>query len=239
MHYLDFLAGLHRRLAPRTYFEIGINTGHSLALSRCPSIGVDPAFNVGVEIVAPARLYRRTSDDYFAALTARDLRPFARFPIDLAYVDGLHLFEYALRDFIGLERYAAPTSVIAVDDVLPRDAEEAARDRTEWPWTGDVFRIIDVLRAYRPDLDLVLADTDPTGTLLVTGLDPSSTVLSQALEEIVRITVVPDPQEVPAEVIGRVGALSAADVLALPLWDELREARVDQGPMGVSRPGQA
>ena len=46
MDYLDFLPEVHRRLRPRAYLEIGVRWGHSLALSRCRSVGVDPAFGI-------------------------------------------------------------------------------------------------------------------------------------------------------------------------------------------------
>ena len=49
--------------------------------------------------------------------------------LDLAFIDGMHLFEYALRDFINVERFADWSSVIVFDDMLPRNVDEAARDR--------------------------------------------------------------------------------------------------------------
>ena len=46
----ELLAALHAQLQPRNYLEIGIDTGVSLALSRVPSIGIDPAFSVVSEL---------------------------------------------------------------------------------------------------------------------------------------------------------------------------------------------
>jgi hypothetical protein len=223
--YLDFLRVLHERLAPRTYLEIGVAQGHSLALSRCRSIGIDPGFAVEQELRAPVSLLRCTSDEYFGALERASARPFGRLPIDLAYIDGMHHFEYALRDFIGIERYAARTSVVAFDDVLPRNVEEAARERAVLPWTGDVFRIGRALAAQRPDLFTITVATEPTGTLLVARLDPTSRVLAGRLDEIVREYVQPDPQLVPREVLERTNAVRPEVALALELWDESRAGR--------------
>jgi hypothetical protein len=223
--YLDFLRGLHERLAPRTYLEIGVAQGHSLALSRCRSIGIDPEFAVDQELLAPTRLFRRTSDAYFAGLERAGVCPFGRVPIDLAYIDGMHHFEYALRDFVGIERYCARHSVVAFDDVLPRDADEAARGGQPPNWAGDVFRIGPALAATRPDLGLLLVATEPTGTLLVTQLDPSSRAVQAHLDDIVREHVQPDPQSVPTEVLERTHAITAEDALALELWKGLRDAR--------------
>lgn len=225
MFYLDFLRELHERLAPRTYLEIGVAGGHSLALSRCRSVGIDPGFVVDQQLLAPVSLHRCTSDDYFASLASEGRGPFADLPIDLAYVDGMHLFEYALRDFIAIERHAASSTVVAFDDVLPRDVEEAARDRQIHPWTGDVFRITEALATHRPDLRLITVDTEPTGTLVVAKLDPSSDVLDSRLDEIVRELVVPDPQPIPASVLARADAMAPEEVLALELWDVLRAQR--------------
>jgi len=224
-HYLEFMAALHERLAPRTYLEIGVAQGHSLAVSRCASIGVDPEFAVDQELRAPTTLHRCTSDEYFQSLSADSRTPFPELPIDLTYIDGMHLFENALRDFIGAERYSSPSSVIAFDDVLPRNVEETARNKTSLPWTGDIFRIRFALTKHRPDLKQVLVDTEPTGTLLVARLNPASSVLSGRLDEIVRDYVQPDPQPVPAAVLTRTGALTSKRALSLKLWDELVAAR--------------
>jgi hypothetical protein len=221
----EFLRALHHRLAPRTYLEIGVAQGSSLALSRCRSIGVDPAFQVDVQLTAPTSLIRETSEAYFAALERKGLTPFGRLPIDFAYIDGMHHLENVVADFIAIERYSAPSSVIGVDDVLPPSVEEAARDRLTQSWTGDVFWMAPVLAAYRPDLDALTVATEPAGTLLVTGLDPSSGVLAERLEDIVHEYVRADPQPVPEELLQRTDALPPEEVLALELWDEVRAAR--------------
>lgn len=235
MHYLEFMQALHEQLAPRTYLEIGVAEGHSLALSRCRSIGIDPAFCVDQQLAAPVSLLRCTSDEYFARLHTQGERPFDDLPVDLGYIDGMHHFEFALRDFIGLERYAAVSSVIAFDDVLPRNQEEAERNRTNWPWTGDVFRVQYALAEHRRDLLQICVDTEPTGMLLVAKLDPASEVLPGRLDEIVREYVQPDPQLIPGEILDRANAIAPTAALDLELWAELRERRAPKRRAGSSR----
>ena len=46
--YLDFLTALHTHLTPRTYLEVGTETGSSLALVGCDAIAVDPQFQLDV-----------------------------------------------------------------------------------------------------------------------------------------------------------------------------------------------
>ncbi|GAA1710083.1 hypothetical protein GCM10009809_03030 [Isoptericola hypogeus] len=211
----ELLVGLHQRLRPRTYLEIGVATGASLALSRVPSIGIDPAYQVVEELHAKVRLARAKSDDYFAA---EDPKQWLGGPIDLAFIDGMHLFEFALRDFMNVEKHSRWSTVVVFDDMLPRDVDEAARGRHTKAWTGDVFWVAEVLRAYRPDLTVFPVDTRPTGVVVVTGLDPDSTVLEDAYDEILAKYVHDDPQPVPDAVLRRKGAWDARKLLNLPLW---------------------
>lgn len=230
----EFLAALHQQLHPRNYLEIGVGTGLSLALSHVPSIGVDPGYQIQTEIPTDLLLVRRSSDVFFRRReplrflsgsrnpwrNLRRNRPLLRrllgrrSVIDLVFIDGMHLFEYALRDFMNAERLSSVTTVIVLDDMLPRNVEEAARERTTKDWTGDVFKLVAVLREYRPDLLAITVDTQPTGLLLVVGPDHESTVLQDHYEEIVAANVQDDPQVVPAAIIDRVGSVDPEAVLA-------------------------
>src|SRR5690606_6171086 len=109
---------------------------------RAPAIGIDPDFDIRVSLAAPTRLFRMTSDAFFAQ---PDVRSILSAPIDLAFIDGMHQVEFALRDFISLERHASANSIILIDDVLPEKMEYATRERHSRVWTGDVYRLILVL----------------------------------------------------------------------------------------------
>ena len=223
----DLLQSLHELLRPRSYFEIGVNFGGSMTLSRTRSIGVDPAFRVERELLCDLHLVRATSDEFFA----RE-HPLAHFHdpvIDLAFIDGMHLSEYVLRDFVNTERYTHAASVIVVDDMLPRSVAEADRDRSRPrsgpAWAGDVYKLAEALRELRPDLVCLEVDTAPTGTVVVLLPDPASTDLLAAYDELVESFVVPDPQPVPDEILSRSRALDPEKLLAAPIWDELRRLR--------------
>lgn len=219
---------MHERLSPRSYLEIGVNDGRSLALSRARSIAIDPAFKVTAEIHCEVDLVKATSDDFFARADPVDQLPDR--VIDLAFIDGLHIFEYALRDFRNVERYASWTSVIVLDDMLPRSVSEAARDRHTVEWTGDVFKVAEVLRRYRPDLTCLALDTQPTGLLLVLGADPDNRTLWDRYEELVAEFLAPDPQHVPDEVLQRKESADPQRVLDSDLWQHLVRARQGQTP---------
>ena len=170
MEYLDFLKGLHEAVRPRAYLEIGLRHGDSLALADCPALGVDPAFNLRVELGENVELLRETSDEYFGR--PKPLKPLGGRKPDMAFIDGMHLAEFALRDFIGVERLSPWTGVIVFDDILPRTVEEANRDRRTRAWTGDVYKVLGILARHRPDLICLRVGTQPTGLLLVLGARP-------------------------------------------------------------------
>lgn len=223
VRYLDFLQGVHRVLEPPTYLEIGVRHGDSLALSRSRSVGIDPAYKIRAELDAPVALFRTTSDEFFAR--EDPTAPLGGGPAAMSFIDGMHLFEFVLRDFVNVERHSAWWSVIVFDDILPRRVEMAARERETRRWTGDVYKIRTVLERERPDLVLLPVNTQPTGLLLVVGADPSDRRLAARVDELVDEWVVPDPQPVPAEVLERRGTLAPDALLASGLWSVLRDGR--------------
>ena len=239
----EFLRELHQVTGNRNYLEIGVNDGRSLRLSRVPSIAVDPAFKVTSEIRCDVHLVKATSDDFFARDNPlahlrggrhpwRNLRRgrhplghWRRTALDLSFIDGMHLFEYALRDFMNVERHSHWASVIVLDDMLPRSIDEAARDRHTTAWAGDVYKVTEILNRHRPDLVTVLVDTQPTGQLVVFGADPRDRVLPDRYDDIVAEFDVPDPQKVPETVLDRVRAVRPETLLRADFWRPLVRAR--------------
>lgn len=225
----EFLTVVHGRYQPRNYLEIGVDEGRSVALSNARTIGVDPDFNIKVELACNLKLVRAMSDEFFAREDA-----IAWFPegiVDFTFIDGLHIFEFVLRDFMNAERLSSGTSVVVLDDVFPRSVSEAARERHTRLWAGDTFKISLVLERYRPDLTIVPIDTEPTGVLLVLGLDPASTVLAENYDEIVAEYATGDPQRVPDEVLHRRTAADPHRVADSMVWSELAAARVTGAPV--------
>ncbi len=186
-NYLATLADLHERLKPGWYLEIGTHRGMSLAQARGRSIAIDPEFKIALDLfkaLPELHMFAATSDDFFATgYLSRNA-----IAIDLAFLDGMHLFEFLLRDFVNTERAASPGGCITIHDCVPANHLMAAR---EWDkartrhWTGDVWKILPILRQHRPDLMLSVLDCAPTGLLAVTGLDPLNDVLHRNLAEIV------------------------------------------------------
>jgi hypothetical protein len=228
----ELLQGLHEKTRPRTYLEIGIRTGRSLTLSRARSIGVDPLFTIDNPIHCDVQLIKATSDDFFAG--DDPLAHFEGVPVDLAFIDGMHLSDFALRDFINIEPYLADTGIVVLDDVLPRNGLEAARDRKTEPWTGDVYKVVEILRRRRPDLVVFLVNTSPTGTAVVLGADQRSTVLREAYADEEPYLLRPDPQTPPQEYLDRSIAVEPDILLESPLWDQLVAIRESGASVGLA-----
>jgi hypothetical protein len=184
--YQTFLKRMHSELQPKTYFEIGTLNGDTLRLAACTCISVDPRFQISSDVLGnkPACYFFQVgSDEFFEQHNPTEIFGKA---IDIAFLDGMHLFEYLLRDFYNTERYCAQDSIIVLHDCLPgdehvvvRDPSDPARQKSSRPnyWTGDVWKLVPVLRRWRPDLKIAVLDAPPTGLVLITNLDSGNRVL--------------------------------------------------------------
>lgn len=202
----ELLEQLHELLKPKVYLEIGVQHGWSLQLSKAPiSIGVDPNPIVSVPLDDHHAVVKMTSDEYFAENWGSRGPSGAVDPIDLAFIDGMHLAEFAWRDFVNVAKYCHANSVVVFDDVLPTTQEMAAREQCPGDWTGDVWKIYFQLRE---DSNFVIApvDTTPTGTLVVTGFGPGMYAPDELAFPL-------DDEDVPAQILDRRYAWSAPAVL--------------------------
>jgi hypothetical protein len=184
-HYLQVLERIHAHLKPRTYVEIGFEQGHSLRLAspQTRAVGIDPEPRLSAPLPPNVRVFAETSDDFFAR---HDLRAeLGGLPVDLAFIDGMHRFEFALRDFMNLERFCTPQSTIVLDDCFPHDRRTAMRERVVHFWTGDVWKAVVLLKKYRPDLSIHTIAAPPSGVCLVRNPDPASTFIGDNLRRLV------------------------------------------------------
>jgi hypothetical protein len=183
--YYDVLARIHAHLRPATYLEIGIARGESLqrVLPDTDVIGIDPQPQLPEPASARQRIVTATSDEFFAQ---HDLRAeFGGRALQLAFIDGMHRFEYALRDFINVERACTRAAVILVHDCYPLDARTAQREQQTRFWSGDIWRLLLLLREQRPDLTVRTIGTPPTGLGMVLNPDPHSHVLGERCEALI------------------------------------------------------
>lgn len=193
MPYLEVLGLLHRELKPRRYLEIGSLRGESLVLSDCATISIDPKFQISRNVLGTktqCHFFQMASDRFFEEF---DPAAILGGPLDMAFLDGLHLCEFLLRDFANTERCCKPNSVILLHDCVPVETAIAQRTFTQtvinqihnnW-WTGDVWRTLLVLQRRRPDLRITVLDSAPTGLACITNLNPNSTMIRDNYADLV------------------------------------------------------
>ncbi|MER8747518.1 class I SAM-dependent methyltransferase [Mesorhizobium sp. M1004] len=186
LFYTKMIEHLGTSLNPRAYFEIGTDAGVSLKAMKCASVAVDPQFRLAENVIGSKpslHMFQMPSDDFF-----RDHAPidYLKRPIELAFLDGMHRFEYLLRDFANTESYCRRNSVILLHDCLPTTIAMMSRIHAPDTWTGDVWKILPVLRKYRSDLHITYLDCPPTGLVAITNLDPNSSTISDSYFSIVR-----------------------------------------------------
>lgn len=176
------LQHLHERLKPEVYLETGVEHGNTLRLANCFAIGIDPQPQLTQPASENMHVFSQTSDDFFAQHEVFGLT--GGKPIDLAFIDGLHLFEASLKDFINIEKYSHPGTVVCVHDVVPHTARMASRDPQPDGWTGDVYGMVMALREHRPDLFSSALNIPGTGMLILSNLDPCNSVLQDRFPQI-------------------------------------------------------
>lgn len=195
--YLEWLQWFHANIIPKSYLEIGIESGKSLqyAGSQTRSVGIDPEFSVVHDQKNWTKLFRQTSDDFFA--TENPLEVFDTKSIDLSFIDGLHTFDQALKDFINIERFSDTKSIVLFHDIFPVIPVSTERNRNSVFWIGDTWKVMLILRQYRPDLTVFTIPTHPSGLGVVTGLNRDSTVLSENYAQIVKQMMALKLEELP------------------------------------------
>lgn len=184
-NYLEWLKYFYTTLNPACIVEIGIYEGASLSLAPASAIaiGIDPTPRMLTAPKAETHLFAETSDTFFSRYGPGFI--LHNRIVDFSFIDGLHLFEQALKDFINLEKYSGPRSVILFHDTIPLDEPTQSRSANSDFYTGDVWKTILCLKYYRPDLKIFTIATPMTGLTVVTGLDATSTTLNKRFDEAV------------------------------------------------------
>lgn len=194
-YYRAVLERFHLAFNPATYLEIGVADGGTLALATCPAIGVDPDFRLQHTVMDNKPfccLYRMTSDKFFESQNPGLIFGQA---VDMVFLDGMHWFEFLLRDFINVEKHCRRNSIILIHDCIPTDEHIARRDPDDvrmsklsahpgW-WAGDVWKMVAMIMKYRSDLKILSFNAVPTGLVAITNLDPASTILSEGYFDLV------------------------------------------------------
>ena len=163
----------------RTYLEIGVSAGNTfLRIKARQKIAVDPKLKMSRTkrlrhlLTNPCnhanRYFEMTSDEFFRAQAAW----LHENGLDIAFVDGLHTYEQALRDVESCLRYLSPRGVIVMHDCDPpseaaawpaesrADAQRQNLPGANDEWCGDTYKALVHLRSTRDDLEAFVIDCD-------------------------------------------------------------------------------
>jgi hypothetical protein len=245
--YTGFFERLHQKLLFDWYMEIGCRKGRSFAPARSKTIAVDPYFRANLNIIRDKpqlHVFQQTSDDFFASgfMEKNAIR------LGLSFLDGMHLYEYLLRDVMNTEAASDPNGVIVLHDCVPSGFGMTTRDLDNLPrrstgawkllpsqvrpnaaWTGDVWKLIPILQKYRSDLTLTVLDCAPTGLVCLSNLSPDNTVLRDRQDEIRAEWDRVDLAQYGLARFQHAFAFTAADACERDGFQLFRPASIDEG----------
>lgn len=165
--YRTVLGFIQETLKPRTYLEIGVRLGDSLVLFEAAdlAVGVDPSPAVSRPLPSHMHVASMTSEEFFRGGHAAAY--FTDRPLDIVFIDGLHLSEQVLLDFVWTLPFLADGGTVLLHDVLPHRAEVASRTRQTTMWTGDCWRAALAIARTWPGFHFVVVPTSPSGLLAI------------------------------------------------------------------------
>ncbi|MBD3296373.1 MAG: class I SAM-dependent methyltransferase [Candidatus Omnitrophica bacterium] len=194
-------------LDKENYLEIGVCHGDSIRCIGAKRIfGVDPKlfpeyrnpikrfFKRHCRFGPNVNFFEMTSDAFFGKKSSL----LKKYKIGVAFVDGLHTHEQALRDVMNCLDYLDEDGVIIMHDCNPLSEaaacvadsplEASGKDVPGWTgeWNGDVWKAIVSLRSFRNDLRVCVLDCDQ-GVGVIRRGEPVS-VLGFSEEEIEKMS---------------------------------------------------
>lgn len=183
--YHEWLQRFHQWLQPATYLEIGVQTGQTLRLAQSPTVavGIDPYPILKFPLAETTQMFSLESDRFFAQHNLAEVMGHDK--LDLAFIDGLHVFDQVLRDFMNVERFSQPGTVVVLHDVRPLDNISSDPKSGATFNSGDAWKVMAALRKFRPDLTCFTIPTAPTGIGVITNLDSKNTVLKTRYNEVI------------------------------------------------------
>jgi len=158
MNRVELINLLASHVNAQDYLEVGVRFGRCLSRITVPNrTGVDPApvlhkveeeYRPGLEGI---NLHICTSDEFFANSTET---------FDVIFVDGMHLYEFAMRDLLNSLNRLNPGGFVVAHDLCPKNATVASRERLSTEWNGDVWKVaLDVNMNY-PDIEYCVMNCD-------------------------------------------------------------------------------
>ena len=156
---IEVIQKLIDKVGGKSYLEIGIRRGETIAsVEAWRKIGVDPAPQL--QNISGSGLSKRfdqitvhakTSDEYFQRCHEK---------FDVVFIDGLHVYEQAIKDILNSLNHLRHDGYIVVHDCNPMTENAATREWHAGVWNGDVWKAIYDIKTNYPELNYVVLDED-------------------------------------------------------------------------------
>lgn len=144
----------------KTYLEIGVAEGHTFHDVQIEhKTAVDPNFLFDISAYSHLKrqfYYNMKSDDFFDEI-GREISGSLRdrdFTWDVVYIDGLHVYQQTMADFVNSFKYTTDRTIWIFDDTVPSDPWAAIPNMDQcyffrqmagvagWDWQGDVYKCV-------------------------------------------------------------------------------------------------
>jgi len=113
----------------KKYLEIGCDNDYVFSKIKIDDkIGIDPVSGGNI---------RKTSDDFFL---------FNDKKFDIIFIDGLHQYDQVKKDIENSLKFLNSGGVIILHDCLPSSYFQQAIPRSQFKWTGDIWKAIVEMR---------------------------------------------------------------------------------------------
>lgn len=167
--YLDYINQNYHEKGIQSYLEVGVRWGDGLALAKpgCRSVGVDPNFQLRMDLPSDPELYSMTSDDFFFEHSGTYSSAF-----ELIFLDGLHEARQTAKDIWHALEVLKPGGEILVHDVLPVSMTVASPEPKSHFWTGNVWQSAFAFCGKGYPLKWEFIDAFPSGLLRLYDIDP-------------------------------------------------------------------
>ena len=109
----------------KEYLEIGCDNDQVFS-------NIDLESKLGIDPISGGNI-RKTSDEFFLSNTKK---------FDIIFIDGLHTYEQVKKDIKNSLNFLNPKGVIILHDCLPASYIQQAIPRSQYKWTGDVWKAI-------------------------------------------------------------------------------------------------
>jgi len=143
----------------KSYLEIGVRRGETIAqIEASNRIGVDP--NLQLDRIAILKSKGNLDGVEFLEIPSDRFFQENTRTFDVIFIDGLHLYEQAIKDILNALNVLNEGGYIVVHDCNPMTEKAADRKQAKGIWSGDVWKSIYDIKINYPEIDYFVLNKD-------------------------------------------------------------------------------